>query len=69
MKTREIEDGKTLNQFHIYAEKEKERLRRVLTEAGYYPTKIQCVLGTGHLIIDTRYATQEDMDKVCKQED
>jgi hypothetical protein len=60
----EVEDGMILNQFHIYAEKEKKRLQRVLTEAGYYPTKIQSLLGSGHLTIETRFATQEDLDRI-----
>jgi hypothetical protein len=60
----EIEDGLIFNQFHIYAEKEKKRLQRVLTEAGYYPTKIQSLLGTGHLAIETRFATQADLDRI-----
>jgi hypothetical protein len=60
----EAEDGIVLNQFHFYAEKEKKRLQRILTDAGYYPTKIQCVIGTGHLVIETRFATQEDLDRI-----
>jgi hypothetical protein len=59
-----VEDGTILNQFHIYAEKERKRLRRVLTNAGYYPTKIQCLLGTGNLIIEARCATQEDFNRI-----
>lgn len=59
-----VEDEMILNQFHIYAEKERKRLRRILTNAGYYPTKIQCLLGSGNLIIEARFATQEDLNRI-----
>jgi hypothetical protein len=63
-KIQEVEDGIILNQFHIYAEKERKRIKRILTNAGYYPTKIQCLLGTGNLIIEARIATQEDLNRI-----
>jgi hypothetical protein len=60
----EVEEGMIFNQFNIYADKERKRLQRILTRAGYYPTKIQCLLGTGHLIIEARFATQEDLNRL-----